>query len=120
MKGNKLNRVKNVSRIKRAETHIRENYSRGILVDELAQLACMSRFHFAREFKAITGITPMQHICKARVECVKLKLLTANLSLAAVSDICGFASQSHMSRVFKAATGETPAAYKALALSRRE
>lgn len=105
--------IKHAQKIHRARTYIAQNHTRNIAIHDLAQLACMSRFHFARAFRAATGTTPMRAVAQARVECVKAKLAAGRDSIAAIAHACGFASQSHMGRVFRAATGETPAVYRA-------
>ncbi len=112
--------IKNAQQIRRAQAYIAQNHTRNIAINDLADLACMSRFHFARVFRAATGITPMQAVVRARVECVKLKLITGRDSIAAIAHTCGFASQSHMGRVFRQSTGETPAGYRARVFTRPE
>lgn len=112
--------IKNAQQIRRAQAYIAQNHTRNIAINDLADLARMSRFHFARVFRAATGITPMQAVVRARVECVKLKLITGRDSIAAIAHTCGFASQSHMGRVFRQATGETPAGYRARVFTRPE
>lgn len=112
-----MRKINNQRRIDDAIAHIKANIGRAIGLNDLASLAGMSRFHFAREFRAHSGITPMRCRTMARMECAKVKLVTRKKSISAVSASCGFASQSHMTRVFRATTGETPAAFRRRAFS---
>jgi AraC family transcriptional regulator len=89
------------------------NYDREIKLAELAQVAGMSSFHFAREFKRTTGTTPHQYLIKVRVERAKALLAKRDLPLIEVSLRSGFSHQSHFTRLFRRFTGTTPHSYRA-------
>jgi AraC family transcriptional regulator len=92
---------------------IADNYGREIKLAELAQVAGMSSFHFAREFKRTTGTTPHQYLIKFRVERAKALLAKRDLPLIEVSLRSGFSHQSHFTRLFRRFTGTTPHSYRA-------
>ena len=82
----------------------------------LAQLAAVVRlnpYHFARQFKAATGLPPHQYVILRRVERAK-QLLQAgtDLSLAEVALHAGFSDQSQFSRHFKRFVGVTPGQFR--------
>jgi len=82
----------------------------------LAQLAAVVRlnpYHFARQFKAATGLPPHQYVILRRVERAK-ELLQAgtDLSLAEVALRAGFSDQSQFSRHFKRLVGVTPGQFR--------
>jgi len=82
----------------------------------LAQLAAVVRlnpYHFARQFKAATGLPPHQYVILRRVERAK-QLLQAgtDLSLAEVALRAGFSDQSQFSRHFKRLVGATPGQFR--------
>jgi AraC family transcriptional regulator len=82
----------------------------------LAQLAAvvgLNPYHFARQFKAATGLPPHQYVILRRVERAK-QLLQAgtNLSLAEVALRAGFSDQSQFSRHFKRLVGVTPGRFR--------
>ncbi len=82
----------------------------------LAQLAAVVRlnpYHFARQFKAATGLPPHQYVILRRVERAK-QLLQAgtDLSLAEVALRAGFSDQSQFSRHFKRLVGVTPGQFR--------
>jgi AraC family transcriptional regulator len=79
-----------------------------VTLEELAREACLSRFHFARAFKAATGASPHRYILRRRLERAKSLLTTGRPSLAEVALACGFSSQAHFSTSFKQATGVSP------------
>jgi AraC family transcriptional regulator len=78
----------------------------------LADVAGMSVFHFAREFKRSTGTTPHQYLIKLRVERAKALLATPDLPLIEVGLRSGFSHQSHFTRLFRRETGTTPSSYR--------
>lgn len=100
-------------RLRHVTEFINENYDREIKLAELAQVAGMSSFHFAREFKRTTGTTPHQYLIKFRVERAKALLAKRDLPLIEVSLRSGFSHQSHFTRLFRRFTGTTPHLYRA-------
>lgn len=85
----------------------------GLTIETLAHLVDMSAFHFARLFKATTGIAPHQYIMQRRIELVKTLLRSTDLLLGDIAHRAGFADHSHMGREFKRATGKTPSEWRA-------
>ena len=101
------------AKLRQVTEFISDNYGREIKLAELAQVAGMSSFHFAREFKRSTGTTPHQYLIKFRVERAKALLATRDLPLIEVSLRSGFSHQSHFTRLFRRVTGTTPRTYRA-------
>jgi len=91
---------------------IGDNYERDLTLTELAGVAGMSTFHFAREFKRAAGTTPHQYLMKFRVERAKSLLAESKLPLVEVGFRSGFSHQSHFSRLFRRLTGTTPLSYR--------
>jgi len=87
--------------------------SRGIglppLLEQISAVARISPYHFARQFKAATGLSPHQYVIIRRIERAK-QLLRArtDLSLAEVATCAGFSDQSQFSHHFKRIVGVTP------------
>jgi AraC-like DNA-binding protein len=97
----------------RAQAHIEANLQRAISLDELAQVAGMSRFHFVRVFDAAFGATPHQYILAQRIEQAKRMLWAADAPpMLEVALACGFGSASHFSAQFKKHAGKTPLAWQ--------
>ena len=99
----RLRRVRNF-----IETHLGDDLS----IETLAKEACLSPFHFARAFKAATGKAPHGYLMHRRIEKAKSLISERRLSLAEVSDVCGFSSQPYFTRWFKRMVGTTPGAYR--------
>jgi AraC family transcriptional regulator len=85
------------------------NLAHSLTLDQMAAIAHLSPYHFARQFKATTGWPPHQYVIARRVERAQ-QLLRGNrdVTLAEVAQAVGFADQSHFSLQFKRIVGATP------------
>lgn len=100
------------TKLRQVTKFINDNYSRDVKLAELAHVAGMSSFHFAREFKRSTGTTPHQYLIKFRIERAKALLAQNELPLIEVGLRAGFSHQSHFTRLFRKVTGTTPHSYR--------
>ncbi len=82
-------------------------------LEDLDAVARLSPYHFARQFRAATGLPPHQYVIARRVERAK-QLLQAGtaLSLAEVAAHAGFTDQSQFSHHFKRLVGVTPGQFR--------
>ncbi len=99
-------------KIRRVQDFVDANLTEAISLDQLAEVACMSRYHFARAFKEATGWTPHAFVMRRRIEHCQTLLRTSAIGLAEVAVLSGFANQSHMSTCFRRLLGTTPARYR--------
>jgi len=81
----------------------------GLTLAQMAAAAHLSAYHFARQFKAATGLPPHRYVIARRVERAR-ELLQAgtDLPLAEVAAHAGFCDQSQLTRHFKRLVGATP------------
>ncbi|QNK01427.1 helix-turn-helix domain-containing protein [Dyella telluris] len=82
-----------------------------ITLQEIADAACLSRFHFARLFRRSTGRSPMEYLLHARLEYAKTLLRRGAMPISDIAATIGFADQSHLTRHFRRAVGMTPRQY---------
>jgi AraC family transcriptional regulator len=99
-------------RLARVLAFIDAHLDRDMTLEELAREACLSRFHFARAFKAATSISPHRYVLQRRLDRAKTLLKDDGLSLAEVALVCGFSSQAHFSSSFKQAIGVSPGLFR--------
>lgn len=92
--------------------YIEASLGQTIELEELAQIAGMSRFYFCRVFKETIGITPHQFVIQRRVERAKSLLRKSILSIAEIAIVCGFANQDHLTRYFKRLVSVTPGVFR--------
>lgn len=96
--------------MRRAVAHIRERWDEPIPLEQLADVAGLSRFELARRFSHQVGLPPHAFQTDLRVNAAR-RLLTAGRPPAEVALTCGFADQAHLTRTFRRAVGITPARY---------
>lgn len=101
------------SRIARARDRIQASIATGVSLQELASEAGMSRFHFAREFRTVTGEPPHRYLTRCRIEQAKLLLKSRDSSVADIALQVGYSSQSHFTAAFRGHLGRTPLQYRA-------
>src|ERR1700730_13301646 len=77
----------------------------------MASAARLSRFHFARAFKASTGQTPYQYVTAKRLSQAKV-LLAQNQPIAEIALALNFSSQPNFTRAFRREFGITPGQYR--------
>jgi AraC family transcriptional regulator len=101
------------ARLRAVVEYIEEFLDAGPTLDQMAAVARLSPYHFARQFKAATGLPPYQYVIARRVERAKeLMQAGTGLSLAQVSARAGFSNQSHFSLHFKRLVGVTPGQFR--------
>ena len=100
-------------RLRAVVEYIEDHLDAGPSLEQLAAVARLSAYHFARQFKAATGLPPHQYVILRRVERAK-QLLQAgtDLSLAEVAARAGFSDQSVFTRHFKRLVGVTPGQFR--------
>jgi AraC-like DNA-binding protein len=97
-------------RVVKAKLFIDTSFAESIDVNNIADEAFFSKFHFIRLFKKIYGKTPHEYLRVVRIEKAMELLRNGN----SVSDVCyavGFQSLSSFSGLFKKLVGSSPSAY---------
>jgi AraC family transcriptional regulator len=99
-------------RLRRVLAYIEEHLAEEITVGDLANVACLSVFHFTRAFAATMGVPPHRYVSRRRLESAKAMIATGRASLGEIALDCQFSSQSSFTRAFRRATGMMPAEYR--------
>lgn len=92
--------------------YIRSNLDKPLMVNDLAEQACMSPRHFARAFTAEVGTTPARAVERLRVEAASAALESCSNSVQNVARQCGFTDTERMRRAFIRLKGIPPSAMK--------
>ena len=99
-------------RLARVIDYIDANLERVIVIRELADIACLSPFHFSRCFRLATNTSPHRFVTERRIAAAKQLLADPSISLVQIAYDCGFSSQSHFTKAFKDLAGATPGAFR--------
>ena len=83
-----------------------------ITVSECADFCKMSKVHFSRVFKQITGMPPVQFMLRIRIDRAKELLDFTDKPIAEIAEASGFPDQNYFARTFKRFTGISPTQYR--------
>jgi AraC-like DNA-binding protein len=98
--------------LKRVTTYMRDNLEREIGLDEIADLAELSRFHFCKAFRRTTGHAPHEWLTLQRMLRARQFLTDANRSITQIALAVGYRTPSAFSVAFRRSTGMTPSQYR--------
>jgi AraC-like DNA-binding protein len=85
-----------------------------VTLDELAEVAGLSKYHFLRQFSQVVGMTPGAYLRTLRLCHAARKLRTTDLPILEVALSVGFADHPSFSRAFARHMGMTPSEYQKL------
>ncbi|MFF9322043.1 GlxA family transcriptional regulator [Streptomyces sp. NPDC014735] len=91
---------------------ITEHPSADLTVEALAARARLSPRHFARAFRAETGLTPGRYVDRVRLEHARRLLEDTSDGVAGIAHACGYGTPEAMRRAFVKALGTAPAEYR--------
>jgi AraC-like DNA-binding protein len=92
--------------------YLQSNAVQSLRLEDLARMAGLSRYHFLRAFKSVTGVTPHQWILRARLRDAAQRMVTSRASVTEVALEAGFADLSNFIRSFHAEYGVSPLRYR--------
>lgn len=101
-------------RLSQAADYLYTYYDRSLSLDELAGVACLSKFHFLRLFKIAFGRSPHQFLIGVRLEKARQLLAGTTLPVAELALRLGFPDPSSFSRAFYQVHRLYPTAYRNL------
>lgn len=95
------NNKDHIRRINNVILYIENNLSDHLSIDQLADLACFSKFHFNRIFKSVTGESVYHYIKRVRLERASYYLWSSDNSIKEIASKCGFNTTSNFSYNYK-------------------
>ncbi len=104
-------------KLRRVKEFIDAKLEEDLSLSNLAAVADLSQFHFARAFRKSTGQTTQQYLTTRRIERAKQLLAEDNLPLVEVGLQTGFKNQSHFTTLFRKYTKFTPKMWRELKLA---
>ena len=87
---------------------VRRNIGAPLTVDMLAGEAGVSKFHFIRRYRGLTGRTPMEDVRLIRIGHARDMILTSSIPIKAVAAAAGLGDEVSLYRLFRRHLGMTP------------
>lgn len=98
--------------LRRLEDFVRANLSKSICLEQLSDIAGLSKRHFLRAFQESVGASPYKYVLALRIEEAKRRLFQSADSITEIALATGFGHAQHFSTSFRKATGETPSSFR--------
>jgi AraC family transcriptional regulator len=93
---------------------VESDAARPLELKDMAAVAGMSKYHFLRVFRRLTGMTPHRYLISARLRRAALSLASSRRPVIAVALDAGFGDLSTFNKTFRAVFGLTPTQYRDL------
>lgn len=92
--------------------YMRDNLHRHITLEELANISKLSKYHFNRKYKSLTGHSPLHHFIQLKVEQACFLLESSHLRIADIAFQLGYEDPLYFSRVFRKIMSVSPSQYR--------
>ncbi|PSW06612.1 AraC family transcriptional regulator [Photobacterium lipolyticum] len=84
-----------------------------LTVDKLSNIACLSKYHFHRQFSSLVGITAFAYIKQARMKRASYQLVfKKNMRIVDIAVANGYESSEAFSRAFSQSIGQNPSQFR--------
>ena len=81
-------------------------------IEEMCRELNISKSALQKNYRSIFGGSIFEDLIVFRVEKAKALLTQSTLSIAEISEQCGYSSESYFMKQFKKVTGRTPSEYR--------
>ncbi|OMD64897.1 AraC family transcriptional regulator [Paenibacillus odorifer] len=98
--------------VQRSIRYMQEHYNHAITVDQLAEVAGITRARYTQIFKEVTGRIPLEHLNGLRIERAQQQLLLTNDRMHDIALSVGYSNEYYFNRRFKRSVGVTPGQYR--------
>ncbi|MAS43869.1 MAG: AraC family transcriptional regulator [Rhodobacteraceae bacterium] len=100
------------ARLDRVLDHIHAHLEEDLSFDRMAEIACLSPWHWSRVYAAMRGETVVATIRRLRLQRAADRLANTGMALAEVASRAGYGSADAFGRAFRDAYGMAPGAYR--------
>jgi AraC-like DNA-binding protein len=105
-------RQNELQRLRPLFEYLNLHYGEPLTVEDAASRVNMSKSHFMRFFRQVTGQSFIDHLHHFRIAKAQALMVNPNLSIAEISQEAGFCDQSYFGMVFRKLLHMTPRQYK--------
>lgn len=97
---------------RRCTEYLRDHLAENVTIEELARLVRLSPFHFARLFKASTGLPPAAYQRRLRCQRAQEMLRSSDFEIGQIAFSVGYETPQAFARMFRAETGTSPTEWR--------
>lgn len=98
--------------VKEAITFIKNHFSNGIKVSDIANAICINRSYLYKLFKKNLNVSPQEFLTKFRISRAKELLIVTQLSIESIAFSCGYKDTLVFSKAFRKVVGVAPSVYR--------
>ena len=99
-------------RLKKMLTHIHENYTHEMTIDDIARSASVSKSECFRCFRNMIGRKPVEYLNEYRLQAAAELLVSTDMQITEVCFACGFNHISYFGKLFRQYYGTTPKEFR--------
>ncbi|MBR1965823.1 MAG: helix-turn-helix domain-containing protein [Lentisphaeria bacterium] len=103
-----------------AISFLNKNYMNNIYLEDIAKACSMSPNSLLRNFKKVTGCTPLEYLTQLRISQACFLLINSSMRGKEIAEKCGFTDFAYFIRIFRKKIGCTPRQYKAQNKNKKE
>lgn len=92
--------------------YMENNYQQELSLDELADMASMSKYHFCRQFKKYTSFSPKKYLINLRISHARMLLTSTDIPAYKIGILVGISNEANFIHLFKENVGLTPNEYR--------
>jgi len=89
-----------------------ENIAGQLSLEQLANMANLSKYHFSAQYKTLTGYSPIKHFIHMKMEHACFLLDTSEMPVGEIAAALGYDDALYFSRIFKQTLGVSPKNYR--------
>ncbi len=108
----KGNQERYAERILRVLIHIQDHLDEALSLQDLAEVANISPYHFHRIFRGMVGEPVLEHVRRLRMEKAAMELSNTDHRITRVAFDAGYETHEAFTRAFKATFGVSPSEYR--------
>ena len=94
--------------IQAALVYIQEHFKENPPLSSVAALLSLNERYFCARFKKYTGRTYKEYLRRTKLRYARKLILSTDISMTEISEMCGYGTQSHFNREFKERYGTSP------------
>jgi YesN/AraC family two-component response regulator len=103
---------RNAKAVNKAKAYVQANLGEDLTAAKLAEVCCMSYFHFSRTFKRVAGESFNDFVQQARIRKAGELLAHPDATITRVCFDVGFKEVSYFARVFRLVVGVSPTEFR--------